>query len=269
MDFNAHFGFRNLPFTREIAVSDMFTHPQHDEILACLVRAVHHRMSAGLQAPAGYGKTSMIRSLCESLSDVRYNVHYVKITGLSKRDMCREIAKSLGLTEAGTYPRLLRLVQEAVETRSLTDGVRTVMILDDAHELRPDVLGMFKALTNFDMDSKLVLSIVLVGQPPLAKLLRRADLVDVAQRLSWYGELRALSRDETRAYVVHGCQIAGTTRELFDSRAQEALYEMGRGNPRATGHLARRALEVEVAHAADQQTVSAKHVISARGTLRL
>ncbi len=267
MDFNAHFGFRKTPFTREIAVSEMFTHPQHDEVLANLMRAVQQRMSAGLQAPAGYGKTSMIRSLRESLSDVRYHVHYVKISGLSKRDMCREVARSLGLAEVGTYPRLVRLVQEAVESRSLTDGVRSVLILDDAHELRPDVLGMFKALTNFEMDSKLVLSIVLVGQPPLSKLLRRADLADVAQRLSWYGELRALSRDETHSYVVHCCQISGCQRELFDARSHEALYEMGRGNPRATSHLARRALEL--AHAGEAETVSSRHVLAARGTLRL
>lgn len=248
-------------------MTEMFSHPQHDEVLACLLRAVHQRMSAGLEAPAGFGKTAMIRSLEDALADVRYHVHYVKVSGLSKRDMCRKIAKSLGLVEVGTFPRLLRLVQEAVESRSLTDGVRTVLILDDAHEMRPDVLGMFKALTNFDMDSRLVLSIILVGQPPLSKLLRRADLEDVAQRLSWYGTLRALSRDETQAYVAHRCTIAGATRELFDSRAQETLYEMGRSNPRATDHLARRALET--AHAADAPVVSANHVITARSTLRL
>ena len=267
MDFNAHFGLRKTPFTREVAVSEMYAHPQRDEVLACLVRAVQQRMSAGLEAPAGFGKTAMIRALQDALSDVRFHVHYVKVTGLSKRDMCREIAKSLGLAEPGTYPRLLRLVQEAVETRSLTDGVRTVIILDDAHEMRADVLGMFKALTNFEMDSRLVLSVVLVGQPPLSKLLRRADLVDVAQRLSWYGELRALSRDETHAYIAHRCAIAGATRELFDDRAREALYEMGCGNPRALDHLARRSLEL--AHKADDATVGAAHVISARGTLRL
>ena len=130
MDFNAHFGLRKTPFTREVAVSEMYAHPQRDEVLACLVRAVQQRMSAGLEAPAGFGKTAMIRALQDALSDVRFHVHYVKVTGLSKRDMCREIAKSLGLAEPGTYPRLLRLVQEAVETRSLTDGVRTVIILD-------------------------------------------------------------------------------------------------------------------------------------------
>jgi len=144
MDFNAHFGLRKTPFTREVAVSDMYAHPQRDEVLDCLVRAVQQRMSAGLEAPAGLGKTAMIRALCDALADVRYHVHYVKVTGLSKRDMCREIAKSLDLPEAGSYPRLVRLVQEAVETRSQTDGTRTVLILDDAHELRPDVLAMFK-----------------------------------------------------------------------------------------------------------------------------
>lgn len=267
MDFQAHFGFRKTPFTREVDVNEMFTHPQHDEVLACLCRAVQQRMSAALEAPAGFGKTVMTRSLRRALSEVRYNVSYVKVTSLSKRDMCREIAKSLGLTEAGTFPRLLRLVQEAVENRSLTDGVRSVLILDDVHEMRPDVLGMFKALTNFDMDSRLVLSIVLVGQPPMSKLLRRAELVDVAQRLSWYGKLRALSRDETRDYVAHRCRIAGATRELFDGRAQETLYEMGRGNPRATDHLARRALET--AYGSESSTVSSTDVMTAGATLRL
>lgn len=267
MDFNAHFGLRKTPFTREVSVQEMFAHPQRDEVIESLTRAAHERMSAVLLAAAGLGKTAMIRSLCAGLPEVRYHVHYVKVTHLSKRDLCREIARAMGVAEAGTYPRLLRLVQEAAETRSFSEGARTVLILDDAHEIRPDVLGMFKALTNFEMDSKLVLSVLLVGQPPLTRLLRRADLVDVTQRLAWVGELRALSRDETQAYVQHRCRIAGATRELFDARAHEALYEMGCGNPRATDHLARRSLEM--AHHANSEVVGAQNVVDARATLPL
>jgi len=165
----------------------------------------------------------------------------------------------------GTYPSLVRVIQEAVQQRSQLDSVRSVLVLDDAHELRPDVLGMFKALTNFEMDSRLILSVILVGQPPLSRLLSRPDLEDVAQRLSWYGHLRALSREETLAYIEHRCTIAGATSPLFDERALEALYEMGRGNPRATDHLARRALEM--CHEADAQVVGSQHVIAARVTL--
>lgn len=265
-DLTAHFGLRILPFTREIPVEQLYPHPQRQELLAMLRRVVEQRMSAALIAAAGLGKTSLLRQLIDELPDVRYRVHYVKVTGLSKRDMCREIAQSLVVREAGTYPRLVRAVQEAVETRTHTDGVRTVLILDEAHDMRPEVLGMLKALTNYEMDSRLVLSILLVGQPRLARLLRRADLEDVAQRLSWYGRLRPLSRDETYAYIEHRCTIAGATSELFDRRAMEAVYEMGRGNPRATDHLARRALEF--AHQADVAVVGSQHVIAARTTLQ-
>lgn len=267
MDFNAHFGLRKTPFTREVAVSDLFIHPQHDEVVERLKRVVHERMSAGLHAAAGLGKTTLIRALRDALPDVRYQVHYVKVTGLSKRDMCREIARAIGVAEAGTYPRLVRLIQEAVESRSFANGERSVLILDEAHEMRPDVLGMFKALTNFQMDSQLVLSVLLIGQPPLTRLLRRVELTDVAQRLAWYGELRPLSRDETDAYITHRCRIAGAQRELFDGRAREALYEMGRGNPRATDALARGSLER--AHRTGAETVSASHVVDARTTLAL
>ena len=39
------------------------------------------------------------------------------------------------------------------------EGLRPVLIIDEAHDLRPDTLGMLKVLANFDLDSRLVLSI--------------------------------------------------------------------------------------------------------------
>ena len=66
--------------------------------------------------------------------------------------------------------------------------------------------------------------------------MRRAELEDLAQRLSWYGSLRHLTRDELREYVLHRCAIVGAAANTFDDRAMEALFEMGKGNPRATDH---------------------------------
>lgn len=266
MEMNARFNLRHTPFTREVSVSDMYPHPQRDAILDSLLQVVDQRMSAALIAPAGLGKTSLLRALRARLPEARYDVRYVKVTDLSKRDMCREIAATLGLRPVGTYPGLVRVVQESVEQRTSDDGVRTLLILDEAHEMRPDVLGMLRLLTNFSMDSRLVLSVLLVGQPLLGQLLRRAELEDLAQRLTWYGTLRPLSRDETHAYVTHRCTLAGATPVPFDERALEALYEMGKGNPRATDHLARRALEM--AHKANVDCVGAQHVIAARATLQ-
>jgi hypothetical protein len=108
--------------------------------------------------------------------------------------------------------------------------------------VRPDVLGLLRILTNFEMDSRLVLSIVLAGQPPLGALLRHERLEDVAQRLNFCVTLRLLSRDETARYIEHRCAIAGAPTCPFAPETTEAISEAGRGNLRATDRArARRA----------------------------
>jgi general secretion pathway protein A len=94
------------------------------------------------------------------------------LASLSKRDMCREIATVLGTPPAGSFPTLVRRLQERCLLTQDGDGLRPVLILDDAHEMRLEVLSLLRVITNFDMDSRLVLSIVLCGQPPLREALK-------------------------------------------------------------------------------------------------
>ena len=124
---------------------------------------------------------------------------------------------------------------------------------------------MVRLLTNFDMDSRLVLSVILAGQPRLRDLLRRDDLEDVARRLSLCATLRCLSRDETSRYLEHRCTIAGALKVPFDGGAVDALFEIGRGNLRATDELARKALEL--AHEQDREVCESLHVANARKLL--
>src|SRR3712207_8394481 len=58
---------------------------------------------------------------------------------LSKRDMCREIAVACGAQPAGSYPMLVRRLQERFEATAHQEGRRPVLLLDESHELRPDV----------------------------------------------------------------------------------------------------------------------------------
>ncbi len=258
-------GFRKTPFTRELAVAERFPLPQQTEVADALAEAVHQRMSAALIAPAGTGKTVILRVLVEGLPEARYQVRYVKVTGLAKRDLCREIAEVCGLPPTGTYPALVRRLQELFTQNTDTDGLRPVLVLDEAHDLRPESLAMLRLLTNFDMDSRLVVSVVLAGQPPLRTLLSRPDQSAMAGRLAHYATLRLLSRDETRAYIVHRCTIAGAQNDPFDTDAHETIFEIGHGNLRATDHLALKSLE----HAAKTEAgaVSAGDVIEARKVL--
>lgn len=261
----SHLGFRKTPFTRELSVPERFPIPHQQEVVDDLFGALSQRMSAALIAPAGTGKTVALRSLVERLPEARYQVRYVKVTGLSKRDLCKEIAVACGLSPVGIYPALVRRLQDAYQHATGTDGLRTVLLLDEAHDLRRDSLSMLRLLTNFQMDSKLILSVVLAGQPPLRKMLARGEHEALAQRLAHYATLRLLSRDETHAYIAHRCAIAGAQATPFDGDAQEAIYEMSRGNLRAIDRLALKGLEQALKTKA--QVVSVREIAAARQQL--
>ena len=97
-------GFRKTPFTRELDMSDRFTLDYQREAADEIGRTVAQRMSATLVAPAGTGKTVTLRLLVSQLPKARYSVRYVKVTGLSKRDLCKEIARACGLEGAAPTP---------------------------------------------------------------------------------------------------------------------------------------------------------------------
>ena len=131
--------------------------------------------------------------------------------------------------------------------------------------MRPEVLAILRILTNFDMDSKLVASVILAGQPLLRRTLQHPELEDVARRMVHFATLRMLSREETASYVEHRCAIAGNVTPPFDAQALDAIYEISRGNFRGIDRLARKSLEI--AAAKDEDVVGAPHLIQARKVL--
>ncbi len=259
------FGFRKTPFTREVTSKERWSLPHQNEAIEDLEDAVRQRMSCALIAPSGSGKTVALRTLIDRLPEARYQPRYVKVTGLSKRDLCKEIACACGLEPAGIYPALVRKLQESFLYVTSTDSVRPVLVLDEAHDLRIESLAMLRLLTNFEMDSKLVLSVVLAGQPPLRRMLARAECEAVAQRLAHYATLRLLSREETQDYIAHRCTIAGAKADPFDAAAHEAIFEMSHGNLRAIDRLSLKSLQL--ASKAGARAVSSAEVIAGRQQL--
>ena len=89
---------------------------------------------------------------------------------------------------------------------------------------------MLRLFTNFDMDSRLLLSLVIAGQLPLRNLLGRQDQEAMLHRLAHLDTLRLLSRDELDQYIDHRCSIAGAKNTPFDRGARDAIFELSRGN---------------------------------------
>ncbi|MCP5066333.1 MAG: hypothetical protein GY946_07165, partial [bacterium] len=66
-DLRSRFGFHSLPFTREIRVEDRFMHAIYEQPLKRLFGTLDKRMSAAIIAPAGTGKTMLLRTLMARL----------------------------------------------------------------------------------------------------------------------------------------------------------------------------------------------------------
>ena len=193
----SNFGFRCTPFTREIDERDHFDAPQLKEELSYMSDSLKNRLSSAVIAPPGTGKTCFLRRLQKSLPENRFGFHYVLCSKLGKLDMYREICLALGLPHKGTAPSLRQRLEEYFIKMSTSRGIRPVILFDDAHEIRPDVLAILRILTNFEMDSKLVLCCILCGQPGLRQTLKLPALEDVSTRINHVVTLRSLSKEES------------------------------------------------------------------------
>ena len=179
--------------------------------------------------------------------------------------MCRQIARHIGAPSSAQYPTLVHSIEETLRSGLAEQGRRQVIVFDEAHEMREQWLRMLRLITNFDMDSKLVVSVILCGQTPLKERLLGPEMEDIRQRLVHFGELRLLTREETRGYIEHRSRVAGSPKAPFDTHAVEALFELSRGNMRALDQLCSKALEL--CDKAERNIVDQADVAAARSTL--
>jgi type II secretory pathway predicted ATPase ExeA len=264
-DPRAHFGFAEWPFTQEISATKMWRHPGLDELVDELDSAVSARMSVAVIAPSGTGKTALLRRLVERLPETRYQVADIKVTSVGNRDFYRGLARALTVEPTGTWPALLEKLQVYAQTLAATEARRLVVIVDEAQDMRPEVLSTLRVLTNFKLDSELLISIILVGDGGLDTLLHRADMEALRSRLSRVIRIRLLSRTETKTYIEHRLDLSGARGQIFDDSAVEAVYDFSRGNLRAIDHLCRTALDLAARR--NLETIDAGIVTAARKKL--
>lgn len=261
----SNFGFHKMPFTREVGSQEYFDSKQIQESLGYLADVLKNRRSGAIIAPPGLGKTCLLRKLRQSLPESRFDFHYVKCSKLGKVDMYRELCIALGLPTKGTAPSLRLRIEEYFLSLSSSKAMVPVLLLDDAHEIRPDILVLLRILTNFEMDSKLLLSIILCGQKALRQTLKMPALEDVAKRLSHVATLQSLSKEESINYIRHRCSLAGQTQPPFDEGALLSIIEQTHGNMRAMDELCCKTLEIATHQGS--KVCDSNQVLQARGYL--
>lgn len=260
------FGFTHPPFQRTLLADQLFRPPSLEELHSRLRYLVDSRSLGLLTGEPGSGKSTALRRLREHLHPDQVRAVYLHDTLVNPADFCRQIALELGLQPQWSRAMTFRLVQQEIQ-RLVQDRHLTVLILvDEAHNLRPDVLALLPLLANFDWDGQNRLAVLLAGQSGLRQILRLSHLEALAQRITIRFALRGFDRDTTRLYLDHRLKIAGVDRPLFTTPAYEALFDASQGVMRRIDALAHHALAAAATlHA---KLVEPEHVVRAAEELR-
>ena len=152
---------------------------------------------------------------------------------LSDTQLLHAICDEFKLQPAKTTKKDLYDTLNAFLLRELAANHNVVLIVDEAQNLRPKALEQIRLLSNFETEKEKLLQIILVGQPELARLLQRDDLVQLKQRIALRQHIPPLAWEEVGDYIRHRLTVAGgDSRINWPNDTLLLIHRYSRGVPR-------------------------------------
>src|SRR5262245_32402722 len=208
--YAAYFGLTEPPFSISPDPRFLYMSERHREALAHLLFGIGEGGGfVQLTGEVGTGKTAISRCFLEQLPP-HVDVAFVLNPRLTAAELLATVCDELRIP----YPlgtRSLKVLVDALYQYLLgahARGRRTVLMIDEAQNLPPEVLEQIRLLTNLETATQKLLQIILIGQPELIELLDRQDLRQLAQRVTARYHLLPFSEPETREYMRHRLAVA-------------------------------------------------------------
>jgi general secretion pathway protein A len=195
-----------------------------------------------LLGEAGSGKTTIIRAALERQPS---RVHYVHLhnPALTRAEFIEMLALQFGLSErAQTSKTILLFELEALLRRRQEASETTLLVVDEAQSLSPELLEELRLLANVETNDGKLVSVIIAGQPELARRLNDQRLRQLKQRIALRCELRPLTPLETLSYVAGRMRVAGCQTQVFTREAISVIHAHAKGLPRTISVIADNAL---------------------------
>jgi type II secretory pathway predicted ATPase ExeA len=109
--------------------------------------------------------------------------------------------------------------------------IKPVLLVDEAQEMHPIVLGELRILASADFDATSLLTVILCGDGRLQELLRQEDLIPLGTRIRTRLHTEPASRDELLTLLRHALSKAGNA-TLMTAQLMDTLVDHAAGNYR-------------------------------------
>lgn len=243
------FSLSELPFSIAPDPKYLFMSDRHQEALTHLTQGLGGDSVSSnggfvlLTGEVGTGKTTMSRCLMSNIPD-KTQLAFILNPTLSSQELLATICDQLKIRYRKTGATLKTLTDKISEKllKNHAEDLNTLLIIDEAQHLAPQVLEQLRLLTNLETDTKKLLQVILIGQPELQQLLKRRDLRQLAQRITARYHLLPLDKAELSLYIKHRLSVANCHRNIFSKSALATIHHLSQGIPRLINLICHSAL---------------------------
>jgi|SRR5581483_255364 type II secretory pathway predicted ATPase ExeA len=264
--YKKYYGLDRNPFEISPDPYFLFATAKHNEALASIIHGVLRRKGfMVVTGEVGTGKTLLVRCLLEILRRQEIASANVFNPCLAPIEFLRYIAGDLGLKITNQDKGTLLLELNNFLIGRYRKGQTTVLIVDEAQHLEPELLEEIRLLTNLETSQQKLLQIVLVGQPELDQKLDSIQLRQLKQRIALRCQLDALQEFETKGYILRRVERAGATtyaNALFPDASIAAVHHYSRGIPRLINTICENALIASYAQKSPQVMPDTIHEVA-------
>jgi len=183
--YSEFYGLREIPFGLTPNLKYLFKTETYLEAVSTLRYAMEHNKGlVVLTGEVGTGKTTTLRSAIHQFEGELLSV-YLFNPFITVSEFFQQLTQGLGLglMQSSSKAEKLTAIGRVLVARH-SRGMRTVLVIDEAHGLSPAVLEEVRLLSNFETSSEKLLQIILSAQPELRETLNYAGLRQLKQRIS-------------------------------------------------------------------------------------
>src|ERR1039458_2108400 len=189
--YESFYGLKENPFTLTPPPYLRVRAPPHPPALTQLQYSVSHEAAFCLiTGEVGSGKTTLIRYLLGTLGQT-VTVGLISNTSAHFGRLLQWVCMSFGLDYNGKDDVALYDLFTRFLIDQYSKGHKVVLIVDEAQNLGPARLEELRVLSNINADKHLLLQTILVGQPELHAIIRTPEMLQLAQRISAYGDRKS------------------------------------------------------------------------------
>jgi general secretion pathway protein A len=186
-----------------------------------------------LTGEAGLGKTTALRALSQLLAESNATAGVIFAPTLTPNEFLEMAMLKFGFRDVpASKAQRLNLLEDFL-VRSDANGKVIALIVDEAHQLSPELLEEVRLLGNFETADRKLLQIVLVGQNQLNDQLNLPQLWQLKQRITIRLSLRRLDREAVEEYIRFRWGKAGGVDPIpFSVAALDGISAWSNGIPR-------------------------------------